>query len=121
MKECIGGAANLAANVRALGAQCQLLSIIGDDESGRLLDNLLADSGVERNLHVDSENRTTEKLRVVSLNQQLIRIDFEGAPINDGVGVNIGIPHVVFFLQVFHLLSSKLLICLLYTSDAADE
>ena len=80
MTECIGGAGNVAANVRSLGAQCRLLSIIGDDSSGKLLDELLADSKVERHLHIDPENRTTEKLRVASLNQQLIRVDFEGTP-----------------------------------------
>ncbi len=80
MTECIGGAGNVAANIRSLGAQCRLLSIIGDDPSGRILEDLLAESGVDRYLHIDSENRTTEKLRVVSLNQQLIRIDFEGTP-----------------------------------------
>jgi len=80
MRACIGGAGNVAANIRGLGAQCRLLSIIGDDSAGRLLDELLADTGVDRHLHIDPENRTTEKLRVVSLNQQLLRIDFEGTP-----------------------------------------
>ena len=78
--ECIGGAGNVAANISSLGAQCRLLSIVGDDVSGRVLDGLLADSGIDRHLHIDMENRTTEKLRVVSLNQQLIRVDFEGTP-----------------------------------------
>ena len=45
--ECIGGAGNVAANIRSLGAQCRLLSIVGDDVSGRVLDGLLADSGKE--------------------------------------------------------------------------
>ena len=76
--DCIGGAGNVAANIRSIGAQCCLLSIVGDDPSGRLLDNLLTDADVDRHLHIDTENRTTEKLRVVSLNQQLIRVDFEG-------------------------------------------
>ena len=80
MTECVGGAGNVAANIRSIGAQCRLLSIVGDDASGRLLDGLLADSGVDRHLHIDMETRTTEKLRVVSLNQQLIRVDFEGTP-----------------------------------------
>ena len=78
--ECAGGAGNVAANIRSIGAQCCLLSIVGDDASGRLLNSLLAESGVDRHLHIDTENRTTEKLRVVSQNQQLIRVDFEGAP-----------------------------------------
>jgi rfaE bifunctional protein kinase chain/domain len=75
--ECIGGAGNVAANISSLGAQCRLLSIVGDDVSGRVLDGLLADSGTRRHLHIDMENRTTEKLRVVSLSQTDIRRSFE--------------------------------------------
>ena len=74
-----GGAANVAANVAALGGKSLLLSVVGDDESGRMLDEILDDMGVSRCLHKDPQARTTEKLRVVSRNQQLIRLDFEKA------------------------------------------
>jgi len=75
--ERAGGAANVAANVSALSGQGQLLSIVGDDDSGRKLDEILAGMGVNRFMHIDPEARTIEKLRVVSKNQQLIRLDFE--------------------------------------------
>ena len=41
-----GGAANVARNVRALGAQATLLSVIGDDEAGRILARLITESGI---------------------------------------------------------------------------
>jgi rfaE bifunctional protein kinase chain/domain len=76
----VGGAGNVAANVRGLGAICHLVSVIGDDESGRNLDQILSTHGVNRHLHIDAESRTTEKLRIISKNQQLLRADFENPP-----------------------------------------
>ena len=76
----LGGAGNVAANVRGLGAICHLVSVIGDDEPGRSLDQLLGAHGVNRHLHIDTASRTTEKLRIMARNQQLLRADFEDAP-----------------------------------------
>ena len=78
--ERAGGAGNVAANVAALGRVGQLLSVVGDDESGRRLAGILGKAGVDRYLHIDPQMRTTEKLRVVSRNQQLMRLDFEQDP-----------------------------------------
>jgi len=75
-----GGAANVARNVAALGAQVGLLSVVGDDEAGRSLLRLLEASGVAVNLHVDPAISTTVKLRVIGRQQQLLRIDFETSP-----------------------------------------
>jgi rfaE bifunctional protein kinase chain/domain len=76
-----GGAANVARNIAALGAQATLLSVVGDDEAGRCLGNLLASQpGVNALLHCDPEIATTVKLRAVARQQQLLRIDFETAP-----------------------------------------
>ena len=75
-----GGAANVARNVAALGAQVGLLSVVGDDEAGRSLQQLLAASGIHVSLHVDSAISTTVKLRVIGRQQQLLRIDFETSP-----------------------------------------
>lgn len=75
-----GGAGNVAANVTALGARCQLLSFVGDDEAGRRLNDLLGKARIDRHLHIDPSSRTTEKLRIVSRNQQLLRADFEQRP-----------------------------------------
>jgi rfaE bifunctional protein kinase chain/domain len=75
-----GGAANVARNVAALGAQATLLSVVGDDEAGRSLQQLLAASGIDVSLHVDAAISTTVKLRVIGRQQQLLRIDFETWP-----------------------------------------
>jgi len=75
-----GGAANVACNVAALGAECRLLSVVGDDEGGRVLRGILDDSRIDARLHVEADTSTTVKLRVVSRNQQLIRLDFESRP-----------------------------------------
>ncbi|MBI3899075.1 MAG: D-glycero-beta-D-manno-heptose-7-phosphate kinase [Gammaproteobacteria bacterium] len=78
-----GGAANVARVVRTLGAQCRLLSITGDDAEADSLQRLLQTDGVECGLYRDKCINTTVKLRVISRNQQLIRIDFESQASKD--------------------------------------
>jgi len=75
-----GGAANVARNVSSLGAHSALLSVIGMDEPGAILERLLAADGVVATLHRDASISTTVKLRVVARQQQLLRIDFEKPP-----------------------------------------
>jgi rfaE bifunctional protein kinase chain/domain len=75
-----GGAANVARNAAALGAQVTLISVVGDDEAGRTLGRLLAVAQVRASLHRDPAVPTTVKLRVVGRQQQLLRIDFETVP-----------------------------------------
>ena len=76
----LGGAANVAHNCASLGARTHLLSVVGDDESGRALGKLLERKGVKADLHRDRSIRTTEKLRVIGRQQQLLRLDFERSP-----------------------------------------
>ena len=78
--ERLGGAANVARNVAALGAKTTILGVIGDDEPGRHVTDLLKSSGVDSQLEVDGKVPTTVKLRVIARQQQLIRLDFEEAP-----------------------------------------
>ena len=75
-----GGAANVARNAAALGAQVTLISVVGDDEPGRMLERLLAAERVRTSLHRDVALPTTVKLRVIGRQQQLLRIDFETTP-----------------------------------------
>jgi D-glycero-beta-D-manno-heptose-7-phosphate kinase len=75
-----GGAANVARNAAALGAPVSLLSVVGADEAGASLERLVAAEGVRTTLHRDAAISTTVKLRVVSRQQQLLRIDFETTP-----------------------------------------
>ena len=76
----LGGAANVAHNCAALGASTTLLSVVGNDDAGRSLEKLLKRNGVQANLHRDASIRTTEKLRVIGRQQQLLRMDFERSP-----------------------------------------
>jgi rfaE bifunctional protein kinase chain/domain len=80
IEERPGGAANVARNCAALGAQAQLLSVVGGDEAGTRLAALVDEAGVRANLHRDASMETTVKLRVIGRQQQLLRIDFETPP-----------------------------------------
>ncbi|MDA9982504.1 D-glycero-beta-D-manno-heptose-7-phosphate kinase [Gammaproteobacteria bacterium] len=85
-EERAGGAANVAANIAALGAQCTLLSVTGDDAAGNTLAKILDQPGIDAVLHVDDQAQTTVKLRVLSKNQQLLRADFEAPPAHEVLG-----------------------------------
>ncbi|MBV8033071.1 MAG: D-glycero-beta-D-manno-heptose-7-phosphate kinase [Betaproteobacteria bacterium] len=76
----LGGAANVAANCAALGAQTRLLSVVGRDAAGATLAKMLNRKRVKADLHREARLRTTEKLRVIGRRQQLLRIDREVAP-----------------------------------------
>jgi rfaE bifunctional protein kinase chain/domain len=79
-QERLGGAANVAWNVKALGAHASLLTAIGDDEHGHRLEALIGKSGIESLFERDPRLTTTVKLRVIGRSQQLLRIDFEEEP-----------------------------------------
>ena len=78
--ERLGGAANVARNVAALGANTTILGVVGEDEAGKRIGELLRQSGVNSQLEVDPNVPTTVKLRVIARQQQLIRLDFEETP-----------------------------------------
>ncbi len=76
----LGGAANVAAGVVALGARCRLVATIGDDPAGRSLHDLLGSHGVEAgDLVLDPERPTTQKTRIIARHQQVLRVDRETA------------------------------------------
>lgn len=79
-EERLGGAANVAWNMAAIGAKPVLLSVVGDDEAADSLDRHLAAQGIQAQLHRDASLSTTIKLRVIGRQQQLVRIDFEKEP-----------------------------------------
>lgn len=74
-----GGAGNVARSITALGANCSLAALLGDDEAAEELEDLLAQANVSMLCVKDPLAKTVAKLRVLSRNQQLIRLDFEGA------------------------------------------
>lgn len=74
----IGGAGNVALNLVALGAQVHIFSVLGEDSDGKQLDQLLTESGIDTSYIIFSHKRkTTNKIRVISRNQQMMRIDAE--------------------------------------------
>ena len=74
----IGGAGNVALNCTALGAQVSMFSVIGEDEDADKLLRLLTKNKIETATVLQSSNRsTTNKIRVISRNQQMMRLDHE--------------------------------------------
>lgn len=76
-EERAGGAANVALNIAALGAQARLLGVVGQDEAAEQLAAQLHKAGVHCEFEQNGGYPTVTKLRVLSRNQQLIRLDFE--------------------------------------------
>lgn len=76
----LGGAANVARNIVALGARATLIGVVGDDEAGRQVRSLLDSEGIAQSLVDDPALHTTLKMRVLGRQQQLLRIDFEETP-----------------------------------------
>jgi rfaE bifunctional protein kinase chain/domain len=79
-EERLGGAANVAYNVVALGAGACFLGVVGADEPGDRLEKILTTSGIRAHLKHDAGLKTTVKLRVIGRQQQLLRMDFENEP-----------------------------------------
>ncbi len=79
-EERLGGAANVALNVKAVGAGATLLTVVGDDEPAGRLRRLLEGQGIRSLLGSDPKLNTIVKLRVIGRAQQLIRLDFESQP-----------------------------------------
>jgi len=74
----IGGAGNVALNCHSLGSQVFILSVTGDDKEGLLLEELFAESLIDTSYLVKSSARvTTSKTRIISRNQQMMRLDAE--------------------------------------------
>ena len=79
-QERVGGAANVALNVKTVGGSVTLLSMVGQDEPATRLRQLLEQHGVNTVLGQDPGMQTIVKLRVIGRNQQLLRVDFEREP-----------------------------------------
>jgi D-beta-D-heptose 7-phosphate kinase/D-beta-D-heptose 1-phosphate adenosyltransferase len=77
----LGGAANVAANLRAVGASVAVAATIGDDTAGEELRGLFEERGIDTgHLVVEPGSGTTEKVRIIAQGQQVVRADFEPDP-----------------------------------------
>src|SRR5438552_12560129 len=73
-----GGAANVARNLRALGAQTELLGVVGNDAAGRTLRDLLEEQAIGcGGLLRDTPRMTSVKTRIIAHQQQVVRMDRE--------------------------------------------
>ena len=76
----LGGAGNVLRNLAALGAGISFVSVVGNDDAGREIQNLLAAlDGAEIHVLVQPERKTTVKTRFIAVNQHLLRADRESA------------------------------------------
>lgn len=73
----LGGAANVAWNLRVLGAQVKLLGLVGHDEWATQLRALLTQQDIQHELISAAQFPTTRKLRILSRQQQMLRLDHE--------------------------------------------
>lgn len=76
----LGGAANVARNIVALGAHATLAGFVGEDEAATSVRQLLSEAGIQAHMITDVAHPTTLKMRVLGRQQQLLRIDFEEKP-----------------------------------------
>ena len=76
----IGGAGNVALNIASLGASVSMISVLGKDDDGEQLTALLQENNINAQYLVHSEQRiTTNKIRIISRNQHMMRLDAEMA------------------------------------------
>ena len=74
----VGGASNVALNIASLGASVSILSVIGNDDDGKQLRQLLEHQQIKTDFLLSSDKRsTTSKTRIISRNQQMMRLDKE--------------------------------------------
>lgn len=74
----IGGAGNVALNIASLGAKASILSVSGDDDDGKQLRQLFEQQGIDTSfLRTSADRITTNKTRIISRNQQMMRLDSE--------------------------------------------
>src|SRR5829696_6134902 len=76
-KLALGGAANVAQNITAIGAACDMVCAIGEDAAGVLVRQMLHEAGAGTRTVVPVARQTTQKTRVVARSQQLVRYDEE--------------------------------------------
>ncbi|MFZ2725494.1 MAG: bifunctional D-glycero-beta-D-manno-heptose-7-phosphate kinase/D-glycero-beta-D-manno-heptose 1-phosphate adenylyltransferase HldE [Methylococcaceae bacterium] len=81
IEERVGGAGNVALNIAKLGGKVTLLGVIGDDNEGKTIEQLLTAAGVVCDFVKMPKSPSLCKLRVMAQHQQLIRVDFEQVPL----------------------------------------
>ncbi|MBQ0798943.1 MAG: bifunctional D-glycero-beta-D-manno-heptose-7-phosphate kinase/D-glycero-beta-D-manno-heptose 1-phosphate adenylyltransferase HldE [Porticoccaceae bacterium] len=84
----VGGAGNVGLNIAALGAGVRVVGVVGRDEAAGVLKSRLEAAGIQALLIEAKDKATITKLRVISRQQQLLRLDFEDAySADDAAGI----------------------------------
>lgn len=108
-----GGAANVAINICSLGCQCNLIGLVGDDEACQKLKQIVSEKNVQP-YFIKTSLPTITKLRVLSRNQQLLRLDFEDSYKD--------IDHGIFLQEIRkNIATSKVIICSDYGKGALQN
>ncbi len=98
----LGGAGNVLNNLADIGAQVQVVSVLGDDEDGERINAILSRKGIDTSGILQAENRkTSRKTRVLASNQQILRIDRETTTPIDAALEQRVIDHVTSVVQDF--------------------
>jgi len=96
----LGGAANVAINIKALGAEPILASVIGNDANAQIFKSLMIDCQLTKNGIFESNTRsTTIKTRILSQNQQLLRIDEEVSEELDQATEDAFLNHLLYIID----------------------
>lgn len=91
----LGGAANVARNIVAVGGNVELVGLVGDDENATRLQHLLEREGLTQHRLVSDQKRpTTIKTRIIAHNQQIVRVDRESRAEIDGYTEEIFVKHI---------------------------
>lgn len=77
IKYKLGGAANVANNLKSLGENVEIISVVGDDMEGNKIKDLLDMKGINNMLFIDKERKTTQKNRIFLKNSLNVRYDIE--------------------------------------------
>jgi len=86
----LGGASNVAQNMCNLNVDVELISVIGNDNSGKKIQTLLEEKNIKHKLFVDTSRKTTQKNRIFNNNKLSVRYDIEErTPINHELQNNI--------------------------------
>jgi len=87
-EESLGGAANVAHNIITLGGSASLLGVVGKDIAGDIINTMLSETYIGNFLTHDAAISTIIKLRIISQQQQLLRIDFEEPVVSSTIPCN---------------------------------
>ena len=112
----LGGAANVARNLARAIQDVSIMSVIGNDEEGKVLKNILEENNIKTELLIQDKTRlTTVKTRMIGQsNSQLLRLDVEDASlISDEISDKM--------IKLYEKNIEKFDICLLYTSPSPRD